>query len=776
MKQKKSGSMLTAINLLIGVSVLGSAIIATASELKHNTSLGPVTSQSLYVETIINGVVSDSLLPVTNIGSVIFVQPSDLRRTNIFVPGDALIALDSIDGIKYQYDHQNQRINLQVEAKYLQTNFLTASIAEKNTATAATGLIVNYEIASTGYSGSKFGKTSTSIWTDIKPFSSFGIGSSTGRYTTEKNKYTRFDTTWTATDQETMRSYSIGDFTSGALGWTRSVRVGGVKFYSDFSTRPDLVTFPLPTYTGSAEVPTTVDILLNNVKAYSTSVPSGPFVITNAPTLVGAGQVSVVVRDVMGRDVITTMPLYVDNKLLRKGLSSYSFEAGFLRENYGIDSFRYDNKPIVSGIFSKGLTDKLTVQMHGEMTGSLKNVGSGADYLTASAGLVSANFSYSRHMEKNGYQIGFGHQYLGRNSSLYSQCQFSNDNFRELATISGGFIRNRQCSINGSWAIAEKINVGTSIISSKSVRQTVTSYIASMTYRASNKVSLIISGTRSVSSEKQYSIFAGLSFSFDSGISSSASMRKTERGIQSEAAFSRSADYSGGMGYMGQVSRADGFYREFGRIDYLGNAGNGYIVANKANSDIAGTAGFYGGIIAMDNNLFFTRSVYDAFAVVSTNGASNIPVYSENRFIGNTDKNGYTLVSNLVGYHKNNISIDLSEAELGDYSEEERKFVIPKSKAGITVNFPIKKIRAYTFNLVDDEGIPIKTGTVVSFKNNIPDSIVGYDGQVYVENASGKLEIIVAKKNKLCTASIDIENTANFVSNLGKHICRSKGV
>lgn len=774
MKYKSTASIINGIRLAVGICLVSTSfkIQAQVSALQSkNTEV----MQKLYVEVVVNGTSVDGLLPITLYGETIIVQPVDLRKINISIPGNSIRPLSEVPGIKYTYDHASQKIELVVDPMLLKTTHISARQIERNVASSGSGLVTNYEIAATGYSGSKAGNKAVNLWTDIRPFTPSGVGSTSGNYTTNGNKYIRYDTSWVSTNQEEMRSFAVGDVTSGSVNWSRPVRIGGFRINSDYSTRPDLITFPTPTFSGSAEVPTTVDILLNNVKTYSANVESGPFVISNAPILVGAGQISLVVKDVMGRDVVTTMPLYVDNKLLKSGLSSYSFDAGFLRKDYGRSSFDYDKNFVMSGVFSQGISDNLTMQAHGEFSGSLRNAGVGADYLIPALGLISGNFSYSHHQGKTGIQYGFGHQYIGRGSSIYSQCQFNSADFRDLAIISGGLLRKRQCSASGSYSLSERINVGSSIVMAKSVSSSITSYIASMTYRINNNTSLVLNGTKSVGNQSQYSVFAGLSMSFESGISSSANIRNTDRGIQSEIGISKAANFDGGIGYTGQLSKSDGAYRQFGRIDYLGKNGNAYLVANKYDSQISTTFGFYGGLISMGDNLFLSRSVYDSFAVVSTNGVPNIPVFAENRLSSVTDENGYALISNLIGYYKNNISIDLSDTEIGNYSEFERMYVVPKARAGSFISFPLRKMNSAIINLVDADGNPLKIGTTAYVGVAEVETIVGYDGQVYVENFDGDIRIKSKIHGKDCLSIPKIKKESAGIMNFGKQICKVEG-
>ena len=117
----------------------------------------------------------------------------------------------------------------------------------------------------------------------------------------------------------------------------------------DFATRPDLVTLPLPSFSGSAAVPSTVDVYVNSVRTISQDVDGGPFRLTNLPILSGQGNASIIVRDSLRPRRHTTLPFLVSNKLLRGGLFDFSAEAGVPRLFYGVRSNIYSGAPAGSG-------------------------------------------------------------------------------------------------------------------------------------------------------------------------------------------------------------------------------------------------------------------------------------------------------------------------------------------------------------------------------------------------------------------------------------------
>jgi outer membrane usher protein len=84
-------------------------------------------------------------------------------------------------------------------------------------------------------------------------------------------------------DVNTLRRYSLGDFITSGLAWTRPVHLEGVQINSDFSMRPDLVTFPLPSISGSAAVPSTVNVLADGNLVASSQIAPAPLRYRSSP-------------------------------------------------------------------------------------------------------------------------------------------------------------------------------------------------------------------------------------------------------------------------------------------------------------------------------------------------------------------------------------------------------------------------------------------------------------------------------------------------------------
>ena len=150
--------------------------------------------------------------------------------------------------------------------------------------------------------------------------------------------------------------------------------MAGLQYQRNFATAPLLITYPEADVTGTAKVPSTVDIYIGNSKAYSTQVRPGPFSVSNLPVPVGAGNVRVVVRDVFGQETTAVVPYVRYDSMLKQGLQDFSYEAGLLRHGYAVESNDYRDWAAVA-THRYGVTDWLTIEGHAEAMADRGNLG-----------------------------------------------------------------------------------------------------------------------------------------------------------------------------------------------------------------------------------------------------------------------------------------------------------------------------------------------------------------------------------------------------------------
>ncbi len=196
--------------------------------------------------------------------------------------------------------------------------------------------------------------------------------------------------------------------------------MGGLSLSRDFSIRPDIITYPLPTFAGKTAVPTAVDLFINGYRSSNSQLQPGPFTITDIPYINGSGEAVLVTTDALGRQVSTTLPFYVASTLLKPGLSDGAFSAGALRRDYGIKNFSYG--PVAaSGSYHYGATDWLTLESHAEAASSLALGGFGSLIKLGNFGVLNGAYTLSQMRGNHGNQFNWGYQYTHSRFTLATQ-------------------------------------------------------------------------------------------------------------------------------------------------------------------------------------------------------------------------------------------------------------------------------------------------------------------------------------------------------------------
>lgn len=392
-----------------------------------------------HLTLIINHFDSKQVVPVTWRQNDFYVASVDLQRAGL--PADKLppgeVNMSQLSGVKTEYDSGRQRLLLSVPRDWLPERPVSfggepTQITPQN----GQGALLNYDFYT---SHTQHGDGQASLWHELRFFNDVGFFSSTGylrqRLTGDNNQqegYVRYDTVFTAMHEESATQWRLGDVVSDALSWSSSVRVGGISWGRDFSLRPDLVTWPLPTFSGEAVVPTAADLFINGYQAGSTQIQPGPFTLTNLPYINGAGEAVLVTRDALGRQVSTTLPFYVASDLLKTGMTDGAVTFGSLRRNYGLENFDY-GPALGSATYRYGASDYLTLESHGEGAKSLALAGAGALVRLGRFGVVNGALSESRMRGNPGEQRTWGYQYNTSAFSLATQHSRRTRGFGNLA-------------------------------------------------------------------------------------------------------------------------------------------------------------------------------------------------------------------------------------------------------------------------------------------------------------------------------------------------------
>ena len=598
-----------------------------------------------------------------------------------------------------------------------------------------------------------------------------------------------------------------GDLVSSGLSWSRPVRLGGVQFSTDFAIRPDLVTFPTPTITGTVAVPSTVDVLVNGVRLLGQEVQPGPFEIRQLPVVTGAGEVSVVTRDASGQDVRRSLPIYASAAMLAPGLSSFSAEAGLVRLNYGLAGGDY-RAPTGAVTYRRGLADWLTVEGHAETSlghgaprrrrraGPLAMAGGGLATAVPRLGGLSLGVAGSTAGGRTGGLVSVAVERIGPALSAAVAVQASTPGFRDTAASFGDPYPRLRLRASLGWTLGRFGTFGLAYIGLRRDP----AWIAAPQYRGApssfdlpslvpaTRVSLLSASlSRPLFDSRAYAwvngyrdfggsagLVAGISVALGPRSTAGASLDmgrgQSYGGLQASHAAVANGDFGGQF----QLLHGD-LERELATGEYRTPWGRLAAGIDHAGRQTALRASAQGALALAGGGVFAANTLRDSFAVVDT-GLPGVGVLHENRPVGRTGADGRLLVPDLRSFGRNRIGIAATDVPIDAEVGETTRLVRPQDRSGVVVRFPVRRNDGAIVRLTDAAGTPIPAGS--SVRQLRPEAAaatpVGFDGEAYLTGLGARNRIEVRLANgRRCQAEVAYARQGGTLPRLQASPCRA---
>lgn len=739
-------------------------------------------TQTLYLQLVTNDIATDRVARVVQHEGHLWISPEDLRAVSIPVgPSGEFIAIDTMAGITVEYDVDTQRLYLGVPAQWLPHQHVDAHARQQfMSATTSLGMLFNYDVQT---ATSNAGSRSFSVLGEQRLFDRWGVMSNIGLYRQadhldnlrDESGYVRHSTSWSYSNEQTLRTVTAGDVVTGSLAWTRPVRLGGFSIERNFSIRPDLITYPLPDFSGEAAVPTSLDLFINGRKSTSAVVVPGPFTIDTAPSISGAGRATIVTTDALGRKVSREIPFYIANSLLKKGLAEYSLSGGFVRRGFGLSSFGY-GRPAASGVGRVGVSDKLTLALHAEASRKVAVAGGGADVAVLHHGVLSVGSLTSRHEAGFGHEYSAGYSYTNSRISVNARRVERTAGFNDVARVESvdpgdPYRRLEQLTVGAP--IGNHGTVGAGLI--RQIREVgARSNLLSVSFsrRIPFGGNLFVAMNQALASESGRSLTVQSIFRFgERDTISTGATHNQQGGTSPYVQYSRIAPSSGGLemaaGY--SVGQADALQTD---LSWRGQRAT--VTAGLRSQDGLSTwAGISGSGVLMNGRMFLTNRIHDAFVLVDTDGIADVPIRFENQIIGKTNRKGHLFVPSVASHYASRYELDPLglDADLELPYVEQRVSV--RRQSGAVIRFPVARIRAASVLLVDAEGTRLPFGLMVRHLESSQPAVIGWDGLAYLDHLGDSNTVRVSKADgTTCTASFDFPRDGIDLTTLGPVVCR----
>ncbi|MEE4411149.1 MULTISPECIES: fimbria/pilus outer membrane usher protein [unclassified Serratia (in: enterobacteria)] len=580
---------------------------------------------------------------------------------------------------------------------------------------------------------------------------------------------------------------TLGDSTtSGDLFDSLTVR--GIQLQSDDRMLPEGLRYYTPLVRGVAESNAKVQVTQRGQTLYETTVPPGPFEISDIGAMGYGGDLQVTVTEADGRQKTQVVPFSAPPMLLHDGVARFGVTVGKLQDDSLLE------KPgLAQGFYQYGIGNMYTLYGGGQLSDNYVALGLGHAFNTPLGG-VSMDVTRARSELGNGkvsagnsFNVGFSKYvdststdvtlaaYRYSSSGFYSLRDAALDRYGEKNDRYRVDYRTRQrFTINVGQPLwnGGRLNLSGNFYNYWDGRSSTSQYMIS--YNKSERYfSWGVSASRSYSSEGRDVNSVMLSFSVPLGQSSI-----TEKPVFSSLYSSVSHDNSGASSLQANAIGSQGDQNELnygigtsvssaknassqtafnGNVNYnspLGQFGSTASVGNKSRQ-LSFSAN--GSLVAHGGGITAGPRLGDyPFALVNAPGAEGARML--NGYGSRIDANGYAIVPSLTPYRENTVAVNTQGLpDTVDVLESEST-VIPRMGAAVKVNVKTMVGDPVVLIVRDKQGKPLPIGANMVDEGNNNLGIIGQGGMAFVRGWQAQKNNLYVKNSsgvRLCTIYSD---------------------
>lgn len=447
---------------------------------------------------------------------------------------------------------------------------------------------------------------------------------------------------------------------------------------------------------------------MNGMLYRTERVAPGPFDLRNIAMAGGGNFMELVIRDPFGNEQRVRNPFYTSETVLGKGLHEYSYNAGFLRENFGVQSNDYGD-PAYALIHRYGMSNNASIGIHAEGTPGLNTFGPELTCLLHGSGVVTLSASESVHHDQGAYAGSLAYQYTAKNLSARL---FLQDQSRDYATISSLTAPQQvQMTMGGA------VGFGTSSLGSISLEYSRQDDYGDRRRQASGisyarglgrDFNMTVSA-RNVREERHtQEFFLAVTHSPRRQQTLSARHQSTRDRMMDTLEVTRSAPAGEGLGYRAAVDRTatgDGSRTTAFSPSVQYNSrynifrGDYHVERSPAGTSESYTVAVSGAVVAAGGVAGFTRPVTDSFALVQVGDLPGVHVSVNGQDVGTTDIYGRLFAPDLGSYIDNRITISDRDVPVNYSLAAVSRVVSPPFRSGSCVSFPSARIQPVTGRL-----------------------------------------------------------------------------
>ena len=709
-----------------------------------NVVLNSVEKGDHFVYLTANG---DYLLGKNDLSDIGFKEPAGKISE---ISGKEFLSLRSMEGVSFSFNERKISLEIMAEPGLLREKVVDLKPARRTDVYYPKDMSVflNYGL---NYYGNP--------WPDYRYFSgTTQLGARAGdflllndsTYTSDENgrRFVRLMTDVIHESRLNMNRIVIGDTyaASGYLGST--INMGGLSFSRNFKIDPYFIKQPVVDYTGFATLPSEVKVSIDGSQVRSEKVSPGRFDLKNILAFSGVHDLNITIKDAFGREETLSYPFYSSDILLRKGIHEFSYNAGFIRDEYGIKSNSY-GRFACSFFHHYGFTDAFTAGVRGEGERDFISGGPQMSFLLGNYGItrISASASAGKN-SRNGYAGSLGYTYRKNNISLRFLLNSYTKRYSTLAAsisergtryelgAGAGYSIGRLGSISLDFGMIKKYagndREDYTINYSRDILKNLNMYLTA-------------SHSREDASDTRFTL--GLTYSLWKETLLTLRANANRDGDSQTLQIQKSAPSGEGYGYRASISRTNTTEGEIRSINPFAQYNGPYgIYSAEFTGNYTADSGRYesvnlnasGSIACVGGTISPGRPISDSFGLVKVENLKNVAVYLNNNYLGRTNGSGVFLIPSMNSYNDNLVTINDRDIPVEYSLEKISRYISPPFRSGTFLPFNAIKIQAFTGRIEKITGglatpLEMKDGTIMVNGGKI-DFFTGRSGEFYLEN------------------------------------------
>lgn len=545
------------------------------------------------------------------------------------------------------------------------------------------------------------------------------------------NRFTRLFSQLSFEYDSKLSTLQIGDAITPSTPTSRGIYFAGLQYGTSFMQRPGFVYWNIPTIKGSALTPSNVDLYINGVNSYSNRINPGEFNIESGAFFNGDGKAQLIIEDVLGNKTVQNIDLSMTDQLLKKGLQDYNIALGRLRYNFDEDSNDYRDY-FADLYYRKGITNKFNLGINTQLSEDTQNLGIFSSHFIPNLGILNLAAAYSQTEQENGYKTNLGWSKHTARYNFGLNTEFTNPNFKSLGLDDNTYLPK----------FDNLIYFG--INSIPYIGQVTLNYVEQIQHKHAdlpNKKIFSIRGGRPITQalyfnyglnqefddNEDFYFDLSLSYQFDFKRSAYLTHSKDSTGLS----FNKTDQELIGIDY--NIGAGKTTSNEFFNVD--STLKNSYADLNvryyQMDRDYQAQFNLRGAAALLDGSLNMTKEIQYPFSLVRLKDQSNVDIYKNNAFIGQTNKKGELFVHRLVPYAQHSISFNENQLPIEYGTPQLRQNVVPYNLRGYILEFPVLKAQELRFKIVDLNGIELPAGSLITSEQDLLDTIpIGQKGLV----------------------------------------------